>query len=157
MDIQYPRSSMGDHVWNSHVRNKNGYVANFTDGAWSGWQARDAEIAQLREQLAAREAVIARLLGVVGLNRSHHQDYDDYGGYPESELCEKNTMAIVLTASPQEALIAALKTARVGALRAAANEIAIERFVYSDAEWAVRCNLAEGLRDEADTIERDIS
>lgn len=37
---------------------EDGYLNFNTQYAWDGWQARDAEVAQLHEQLAAREAAL---------------------------------------------------------------------------------------------------
>jgi hypothetical protein len=48
---------------------------------------QEQEIADLRRQLAAVQSVVRQ-------NHEWHQNYDEYGGYPDSELCLANESVI---------------------------------------------------------------
>ena len=45
--------------------------------------------------------VNAMLVEALEANHKWHQDYDDHGGYPESDLCEQNEAAITAAKQAQ--------------------------------------------------------
>lgn len=50
---------------------------------------------------AQPEPVNAMLVEALEANHKWHQDYDDHGGYPESDLCEQNEAAITAAKQAQ--------------------------------------------------------
>ena len=81
------------------------------------WYLQAQECESLRQQLAASQAREVQLREAVRQNHEWHNNYDEYGGYPESELCEVNTEALAL---PQD-------TTALGAMIAKAGEVMRER------------------------------
>lgn len=71
----------------------------------------------LLEQLAASQAREVRLREAVRQNQEWHENYDEYGGYPESELAEVNEKALT---NPTD-------TTALGAMIAEAGEVMRER------------------------------
>jgi hypothetical protein len=68
------------------------------DDAMARWAYKMAD-AMLKAKAQAdsepeQKAVVAQLLEALEASHQHHIDYDDHGGYPESELFEQTTAAI---------------------------------------------------------------
>ncbi len=71
----------------------------------------------LDEQLAASQAREQQLREAVRQNQEWHENYDEYGGYPESELAEVNEKALAIPAD----------TTALEAMLAKAGEVMRER------------------------------
>lgn len=63
---------------------------------WGYVRKDDAQTEQIRNE-------IQRLRAAVLANHEWHQRTDDYGGYPESEICEINTAALAAEPKPGDA------------------------------------------------------
>lgn len=81
-----------------------------TSGLQDKLKARQGEldgckiiIKQLEEEKAGLQLLSKQYRETLEANHQWHKDYDEYGGYPESDLCEQNTKALATT-SPTEAL-----------------------------------------------------
>jgi hypothetical protein len=101
---------------------------------------RDEEVADLRHQLAEREAQMERLRRAVEANHKWHLNHDDYDGYGESELCEINHKAMSESHSTALASFASLGR---GAIPNAAEQILAERALTRafNAGWWAGVNL----------------
>ena len=99
MNKEHPRSSMGDHVWNSHARNSDGsYVVNFTSGAWDGWQANEARLQACQTE---RDAQF----------KNFHRALCERFGYVHDPIDWKRDLV-----SLEEHIAARIRSARVDAL-----------------------------------------
>jgi len=56
------------------------------------------------KELNAALAEVEFLRKAIEANHKWHQDYDEYGGYPDSDLCEQNTKALVVKPVPVDSL-----------------------------------------------------